>query len=176
MQRHCQTKMNQLNKNVNHVVYAAVIAALYVVLTLSFAPISFGAIQFRVSEALCILPIFTFSAVPGIGIGCLIANFVAGAPMPDVVFGTMASLIGAFGTYYLRNRRNLAWLPPVISNAIIIPFVLKYAYNLNDAIWFLVLTIAIGEVFAVGILGNVLRLAVEKYEHILFKQNWRGNV
>lgn len=168
--------MNQLNKNVYHVAYGAVIAALYVVLTLVFAPISFGAIQFRISEALCILPVFTFSAVPGIGIGCLIANFAAGAPLPDVIFGTLASVIGALGTYALRNRRNLAWIPPVISNAIIIPFVLIYAYQVPDALWFLMLTVGIGEVFAVGLLGNALRVAVEKYEPIIFKYIWRGNV
>ncbi len=169
-------KMNQINNNVYHVVYGAIIAALYVVLTLVFAPISFGAVQFRISEALCILPVFTFSAVPGIGIGCLIANFMAGAPMPDVIFGTLASLIGAFGTHALRNRRNLAWTAPVISNAVIIPFVLIYAYQLPDALWFLILTVGIGELFAVGLLGNALRMAVEKYENIIFKHNRRGNV
>lgn len=167
--------MKQINQKVYYVVYGAVIAALYVALTMVFAPISFGPIQFRISEALCVLPIFTVSAVPGIGIGCLIANFLGGAPMPDVIFGTLASVIGAIGTYALRNRRSLAWLPPVISNALIIPFVLIYAYQIPDAWWFLVLTVGVGEVFAIGLLGNLLRLTIEKYEHIIFKHNWREN-
>ena len=81
----------------------AVIAAVYVVLTLAFAPISFGAIQFRISEALCILPFFTVAAVPGVSIGCLLANILAGAALPDIIFGTLATLIGAILSYRLRS-------------------------------------------------------------------------
>ena len=77
---------------------AALIAAIYTVLTLIFQPISFGAVQFRISEALCILPVFTVSAVPGLFVGCFLANFLSGAAPLDIVFGSLASLIGAYGT------------------------------------------------------------------------------
>lgn len=159
--------------------YAAVIAAVYVVLTLAFAPISFGPIQFRISEMLCVLPAFTFAAVPGVAIGCLLANILAGAMMPDIIFGTLATLIGAIATYWLCQRaqapafasmrwRLLAVLPPIISNAAIIPFVLKYAYHLEDAVWFMVITVGVGEILAVGVLGNVLIGILCRYSAQLF--------
>ena len=78
----------------------AVIAAVYVVLTLAFAPISFGAIQFRISEALCILPFFTVAAVPGVSIGCLLANILAGAALPDIIFACMCAADTCKCNYY----------------------------------------------------------------------------
>ena len=133
----------------------AVIAAVYVVLTLAFAPISFGAIQFRISEALCILPFFTVAAIPGVSIGCLLANILGGAALPDIIFGTLAT-------------KWLVCVPPILANAIIIPFVLKYAYGLPDLIPYMMLTVGIGEVLAVGILGNLLMLALEPKSSFIF--------
>lgn len=177
--------------NVYLLCYAAVIAAVYVVLTLAFAPISFGPIQFRISEMLCVLPAFTFAAVPGVAIGCLLANILGGAMMPDIIFGTLATLIGAIGTYLLCRTckkgsvgeaapetlrlGSLRWrmravLPPIVSNAVIIPLVLKYAYHLGDAVWFMVLTVGLGEVLAVGVLGNVLIGILSRYRRQLFSR------
>lgn len=90
--------MRQEKKNIYLMVHGAVIAAVYVVLTMAFAPISFGPIQFRISEALCILPFFTPAAVPGLFIGCFLSNFLCGAALPDVIFGSLATLIGAVGS------------------------------------------------------------------------------
>jgi len=140
----------------------AVIAALYVALTLPFAPISFGPIQFRISEALTILPALTVSAVPGVTVGCLLSNLLAGAPWPDVVFGTLATLVGALGTRMLRRQPKLIWIPPVIANALIIPWVLKFAYEVPDLIPFMMLTVGLGEVIAVGGLGMLLYAAVSR--------------
>jgi len=153
----------------------AVIAAVYVVLTLAFAPISFGAIQFRISEALCILPFFTVAAVPGVSIGCLLANILAGAALPDIVFGTLATLIGAIVSYRLRNiSKWLGCVPPILANAIIIPFVLKFAYGLTDLIPYMMLTVGIGEVLAVGVLGNLLMLALEPKSSFIFRNENRA--
>lgn len=147
----------------------AVIAAVYVVLTLVFAPISFGAIQFRISEALCILPFFTVAAIPGVSIGCLLANILGGAALPDIIFGTLATLIGAILSYRLRSiSKLLVCVPPILANAIIIPFVLKYAYGLPDLIPYMMLTVGIGEVLAVGVLGNLLMLALEPKSSFIF--------
>ncbi len=148
---------------------SAVIAALYVALTLAFQPISFGAIQFRISEALCILPVFTFAGVPGVTLGCLIANILGGAALPDIVFGTLATLIGAVLSYKVRTiSKWLVCVPPILSNAIIIPFVLRYAYGVPGIIPYLMLTVGTGEVLAVAVLGNILMLALEPKKDLLF--------
>lgn len=91
------------NKSVTFLTQAAMIAAIYVVLTMIFAPFSFGEVQVRVAEALTILPIFTPAAIPGLFVGCLIGNITGGAVLPDIIFGSIATLIGAVGTYQLRN-------------------------------------------------------------------------
>ena len=97
------------------------IAAIYVVLTLVFAPISYGEIQLRVAEALTILPMFTSAAIPGLFIGCVIANLLGGCVVLDVVFGSLATLIGAALGYLLRKNRWLVPIPTVIANTVIIP-------------------------------------------------------
>lgn len=153
---------------------AAVIAAVYVALTLAFQPISFGAIQFRISEALCILPFFTPAAVPGVTLGCLLGNIAGGAALPDILFGTLATFIGAVLSYALRNRSKwLVCIPPIASNMLIIPFVLRFAYGITDSIPFLMLTIGIGEVLAVGVLGNILMCALLPKRDFIFSKNMR---
>ena len=139
----------------------AVIAALYVVLTLVFAPISFGPLQVRIAEALAILALFTPAAVPGLFVGCLIANFMGEGVIWDVVFGSLATLIGAWGGYKLRSNRWLVPAPTVIANTLIIPFVLRYAYGVVDmAIPLLMLSIFAGEVVGCYILGELLGSAL----------------
>ena len=157
------------NKPILYTTQAAIIAALYVALTGIFQPISFWAVQFRVSEALCVLPYFTPAAIPGVTIGCFLSNLFFSGNVWDMIFGTLATLIGAFGSYYLRKWKWLVPIPPIVSNAVIIPFVLKYAYHLEDAVWFMVVTVFIGEVCAIYMLGMILLLALEK-SRVIFRQ------
>lgn len=158
------------NKGALSIAYAAVIAAVYVVLTLIFAPISYGPIQVRVSEALCVLPIFTPAAVPGIFIGCLLANALVGSIIWDVVFGSLASLIAAYVSYLFRRKKILAYLSPIVINALVVPFVLKYAYGAKDMIWYMMFTVGIGEIISVGVLGSILSIVLEKYRGFLFRE------
>lgn len=142
----------------------ALIAALYVVLTYitNLAGMANGAIQVRISEALCILPAFTAPAVPGLFIGCLAANLLTGAALWDVVFGSVATLLGALGTRYFGKNKFLAPVFPIVSNTVIIPFVLKLAYGVEQGYIFLALSIFIGEVISCGVLGIILYKALEK--------------
>ncbi len=160
-------------KSVFYITQAAMIAAIYVVLTIFISAfgLASGAIQVRISEALCILPVFTTAAIPGLFVGCLLANLITGATIFDIVFGSLATLIGAIGTYFLRKTKFAYTLPPVLSNAIIIPFVLKYAYGLEDAWWFLAVTVGVGEIMSICLLGVLLRKLLSKYEDIIFKKN-----
>lgn len=162
-----------MNKSRNTTVYfltmSAVIAAIYVVLTVIFAPISFGPIQARISEALCILPYFTPAAIPGLFIGCLLSNLLCGSVPMDIIFGSLATLIGAVCSYALRDKKWLVCIPPIAVNTIIVPWVLRYAYGEEQLIPFLMVTVGIGEILAVGVLGNLLLAALERYRRIIFK-------
>lgn len=148
---------------------AAMIAALYVVLT--FIANAFGlanyAVQIRFSEALTILPYFTPAAIPGLFIGCLTSNILTGCAMPDIIFGSLATLIGAIFTYKLRAFKWMAPIPPIIANMIIVPFVLLYAYGIRP-LWFSFLTVTAGEIISCGILGMGLLFTLEKYRNRLF--------
>ena len=149
---------------------AAMIAALYVVLTLVFQAISFGEIQVRIAEALTILPAFTPAAIPGLFIGCLIGNIVGGSILPDIIFGSLATLIGAYFTYLLRKQNKfLAPLSPIISNIIIVPFIHRYAYGFNLPIPIMMLTVGIGEVISCGVLGMILYAALQKHRNRIFR-------
>ncbi len=132
-----------------------IIAALYVVLTFVAQSVGLasGVIQVRISEALTILPCLTVSAVPGLFIGCILANLLTGCAFWDVIFGSLATLIGALGTRMMRKTPQWAWIPPVLSNAVIVPIVLQQVYGVPDAWWFLVLTVAAGELISCGLLG-----------------------
>ncbi|MDL2249207.1 QueT transporter family protein [Lachnospiraceae bacterium OttesenSCG-928-J05] len=157
------------NKNLLFTVQAAMIAAIYVVLTLIFAPISFGEIQVRIAEALTILPLFTPAAIPGLFIGCLVGNIVGGAVLPDIIFGSLATLIGAVGTYFLRNKTPyLAPLPPIIANILIVPYVLRLAYGVNLPIPFMMMTVGVGEVISCFGLGLIVYFALRKYRDVIF--------
>ncbi len=155
------------------ITHAAVIAAIYVVLTwlASMLGLSSNVIQVRFSEALTILPHFTPAAIPGLFVGCIIANMLTpGVVIWDVIFGSAATLIGALGTYMLRKKAKwLAPLPPILANTAIVPFVLIYAYGVPDGLPFLMLTVGIGEVISCGILGMVLMKCLEKYKNHIFR-------
>ncbi len=150
---------------------AAVIAAVYAVLTVVFAPISYGPAQIRIAEALSILPMFTPAAVPGLFIGCLTANILGGAVILDIVFGSLATLIGAWLGYLLRNNRWLVPLPAVIANALIIPYVLKYGYGYEEfPLPVLMIYIAIGEIIGCYVLGELMGSILLKYRGKLFRK------
>lgn len=157
---------------------AAVIAALYVVLTWVSALFGLSGqnlVQVRLSEALCILPYFTSAAVPGLAIGCLISNVLTGAHVLDIVFGTLATLFGAIGTRALKKWRFLTPLPPILANTLIVPFVLRYAYFVTDTAFpFLFVTVALGEILSVGVLGMLLLFALQKRRTYLFGEDVGG--
>lgn len=144
----------------------AIIAAMYVALTIIFAPISFGAVQVRIAEALTILPLFTPAAVPGLFIGCLIANGLGGGILLDVIFGSIATLIGAILGYLLRFNRWLVPIPAIASNTVIVPFVLKYGYGIDIPIWMMMIYIAVGEIIGCYLLGELLASVVLKRENL----------
>ncbi len=156
-------------KSVN-LTQAAMIAALYVVLTQisHLFGLDSNAIQLRFSEALTILPYFTPTAIPGLFIGCILANFFAGCLPWDIVFGSVATLLGALGTYSLRKFKWLAPLPPIIANTIIVPFVLAYVYKFEGSIPYFMLTVGIGELLSCGVLGMFFLFALEKHAKQLF--------
>ncbi len=157
------------NKTVWNVACAGIIAALYLALTFAVLPLASGAIQIRFAEMLTVLPVFTAAGIPGVTVGCLLANYLMGSPLGDVIFGTLATLIGAVGTRLLRKKSPyLAVLPPILSNTLIVPFVLKYAYGLEDAIWFMMITVCIGEIIAAGLLALALRKILEKHQRQIF--------
>lgn len=143
---------------------AGIIAALYVVLT--FITNLFGladkAVQVRFSEALTILPVVTPAAIPGVTLGCLISNIVIGCTPIDIVFGTLATFIGAIGTYLLKKNKYLAVIPPILSNTIIIPFVLMYSTGTELNFWYCAFTICIGQIISCGILGLYLLKQISK--------------
>ena len=166
------------NSTILSLVTAAMIAALYVVL--SFVSNAFGlasgAIQIRISEALTILPYFTPAAIPGVTIGCLLFNLLSGAALLDVIFGGLATLIGAVISRFIgKAAKKTVWMkylvpvPPILSNAFIVPWVLKTAYGLQDAYWYLFVTVGIGEIISCGVLGMMLMYALIPIRNVLFK-------
>ncbi len=172
------------DKKVLYITQAAVIAALYVVLTVLFAPISFKEVQVRISEMLTVLPFFTPAAVPGLFVGCIIANMLGGAIPLDIVCGSLATLAGACGTWMIgkaarkRNAdgsrvsaltRTVSTLPPVIANIIVVPLVLYYGYGVNLPIPLQMVTVGIGEVVSCTMLGGILMTVLEKYRNHIFR-------
>lgn len=154
------------NPRVLYLTNAAVIAALYIILT--FLANSFGlanyAVQVRFSEALTVLPYFTPAAIPGLFAGCILSNLLTGCVPLDVIFGSLATLLGALGTYALRRYKWLAPLPPVLANTLIVPYVLAYVYHFEGSILYFRLTVGAGEVISCGILGMILLFSLEKYK------------
>ena len=112
------------DKKIAYISKAGLIAALYAAITLIFAPISFGAVQFRISEVMTVLPFFFPEAIPGLFIGCIISNLLSSnIVVLDVIFGSLATLLAAICTYKIKVKW-LAPLPPIIFNAIIIGVVI----------------------------------------------------
>ena len=167
------------NKKVSFIVQAAMVAAIYVALTFvsSVAGLASGTVQIRISEVLCILPVFVTAAIPGLWIGCFLANLLTGCMWIDVICGSVATLLGAVGTYLLRRHKVACTWPPVISNMIIVPFVLRYGYGfvteyggVDWSIPFNAITVGIGEVITCVVMGSVLRRVLSKYKNIIFTE------
>lgn len=158
-----------MNKKTKKIVYGALIAALYAVMTIALAPISYGQIQVRVAEALTVLPFFSSYSILGLFVGCIIANMVGGNGVFDIVFGSLATLISAVITYYigisnLKYKRYLAPLPPVVINAVIIGIELNVVFKLPlvaSMLW-----VGLGEMVACYVLGLPLLLYIDKNEKI----------
>lgn len=148
---------SQKNKTL-YLTQAACIAALYVALTLlsSLFGLSSGVIQLRLAEMLCLLPICLPAAIPGVTLGCFLANLLTGAVWLDILVGPLVTLIGALGTYALRRHRWLTPLPPILANTVVVPFVLAYGYGAEGAIPLMMLTVGVGEVLSVGVLGLLM--------------------
>ena len=144
------------------------IAAIYVVLTMLAAVmgLSSGAIQLRLSEALCLLPLIFPEAIVGLTLGCLLANMITGCVFWDIIFGSVATLIGALGAYFMRKMPEklsyLATVPTILANAIIVPFILMWAYGVEDGYFFLMMTVGIGEILSAGVLGTIIYKQVKK--------------
>lgn len=176
-------------------VQAAMIAAIYVVLTLFANALGLAnyVVQVRFSEALTILPFFTPAAIPGLFAGCILSNILTGCMPLDVIFGSLATLTGALGTCalgkaYRRGSRTditvinpqrnsaickfLAPLPPIISNTLIVPFILAYVYQFEGSIPYFMLTVGIGEVISCGFLGLALLFSLEKRKHIFVQKRF----
>ena len=152
------------HKSILFMSQGAMIAALYVALTMlaSALNLSSGAVQIRFSEALTVLPVFTPAAIPGLFVGCMISNLISGCVIWDVIFGSLATLIGALGTYLLRKTKIFSLLPPIAANTLIVPVVLVYAYGAKGTLPYFILTVGIGEIISCGVFGYLLRSALEK--------------
>ena len=161
----------QQRARILYVTQAGLIASLYTVLTLFVGAFGLanGAIQLRISEALCVLPFFTPAAIPGLAIGCLISNLITGCLWQDVLFGTLATLLGAVGASLLRRTPYLVPLPTVLSNTLIIPYVLAYAYGFEGGVAYFMLTVGIGELLSAYVCGMALLVTVKPYGHKIFR-------
>lgn len=159
-------------KRISFVTHAAIIAALYVVLTLIANALGLAnyAIQIRFSEALTILPLFTPAAIPGLYVGCLLSNVLTGCIAWDILLGPIATLLGAIGTYLLRKKHPLlGTLPPIAANTLIVPFVLAYAYKFEGSIPYFMVSVGIGEVLSCGVLGYLVWLTLKKHARYIFR-------
>ncbi len=147
-------------KRILYLTQASIIAALYVVLTYISAAVGLSsyAIQCRLGEALCILPIFTPAAIPGVTIGCFLANLLTTASIFDITLGTLATFVGALGAYYLRHGklRILASLPTVLANAVTVPLILHLMAVPDILYLYTAFTVAVGEIISCTILGGIL--------------------
>ncbi len=156
--------------SVKGICISALIAASYFVLTYISAMLgmSSGVLQLRLSEALCVLPAFTPYAISGLCIGCLLSNMLTGGMVLDIVFGTLATLVGAVGTYFTGKYGSFAAvLPPVIANTLIIPPMLAYASGTVSYVWVFMICIGICECITAGGMGMILYRMIAPIKHIL---------
>lgn len=167
-------------KRIIFICEAGIIAALYTVLTLVAAAFGLASheIQVRFSEALCILPLFTPSAIPGLAVGCLVSNMITGCDPFDTMFGTIATLLGAVLAYLIgmaARKKSSTFLkvlipfPNVISNTLIIPWVLKLVYLAEGEVWYFIVTVGAGELISCVALGLPLLFVLDKHKKHIFR-------
>lgn len=161
-----------MNNKVLKLTRAAMTAALYVVLTVlaNAFGLANNVIQVRFSEALCILPFYSASTIPGLIIGCLLSNLLTGCCLLDIICGSIATAIGAVGAYLLRKQKWLVPVPTILANALIVPFVLSspYGYGIEGSFWYFFATVGIGEMISCGILGMILLFALRRIANRIF--------
>ena len=167
-----KTKLKEQKMKINkksstrYLARGALIAAAYAVASYLSMPLQILFFQFRLSEALCILPIFMPEAVVGLFIGCLTANYISGCVIWDVLFGSLATLIGAIGARLLsrlpKKLMFLSTLPTVLANALIVPFVIMYAYGSSESYLFLFITVFVGEFVTATVMGTALYYYLDK--------------
>ena len=172
--------MKSISSTRSHIQFltrSALLAAIYVLFTyLAFVlGLDKGVIQLRFSEMLCAFCAFTPAAIPGMTVGCLLSNLLFDCHPLDILFGSMASLLGAVGGYLLRRlarRRGLAFavtLPTILANTAVVPPLLMFVYGAPESYFFLVGTVFAGEVLSAGVLGTLLIFVLRRYEKQLFR-------
>ena len=154
----------------------AVIAALYALCTILFAPISYGAVQFRISESLCVLAFFYPEAVFGLTVGCFIANLFGNGPL-DIILGTLATLIASSLSFLVAKKIKNAVLKfivcslfPIIINAILVPFTFLVITELKALYLISSLQVLFGQAVVIFTLGALLFFALNKRENALNKR------
>ena len=152
--------------NTKFLIRAAVIAAIYAAVTVLLAPLSYGPMQIRVSEALTVMPYFTPAAIPGLFIGCLAANIISPMGVADMVCGSLASLVAAWASYKLRKRQLLVPAPPVIINGVVIGAMIYYIYGVPAPLLVCMGWVAAGQAAACYLLGYPLLCYLKKHKRI----------
>jgi len=159
--------MLKTNSKSKKIAFTALIAAIYAAVTYSLTFMSFGVVQFRIAEGLTVLPYFLSLAIPGLFLGCIISNIISPIGIPDLILGSLATLIAAVLTHLIgksniKSKKFLAPLPPVIVNAIIIGIMLKILYVPEMPLYLCMLQVGFGEIVCCYGLGIPLMHAIEK--------------
>ncbi len=155
---------------IRQILYGAVIASVYAVVSILCAPISYGPVQVRLSEALTVLPAVTPVAIWGVFVGCFVANLVTGSVV-DIVFGSLTTLVAAYCSYKLRNNKWLVPLPPVLLNGLIVGGYLTAMYG---GIWYVnMFTVTLGQLVSCYFLGIPLLIIIKNNNqiHKFFKKS-----
>ena len=160
------SEITKRSMKTKYLIQASIIAAVYVAITIAFAPISYGYIQVRISEALTILPFFTPAAIPGLFVGCFIANFLGPLSVADLIIGSSASLIASVLSYKLRHRQILVPLPPVTVNGVMIGAMLYFIYGVPVPLWMCMAFVTVGQIIACYGIGYPLLCFLKKYRRI----------
>ena len=158
-----------MNDAVKKLCRAGIVSALYVVTTLVVFPVASGAIQFRLSEALTLLPLFFFESVPALFVGCLLSNLITGCAPIDVVLGSLITLVAGLMTYAVGKIFKKTWLKialgglfPVLFNALLLPLIWEYCYGAEHVYLIQMALLLLGQTVSVYLAGTPLVLAIKK--------------
>lgn len=169
-----------MNSKTKYLTNAAFIAAMYVVLTYltNMVGLANGVIQVRLSEALCVMAYFTSAAIPGLTIGCFLSNLLTGCVIFDIIFGTIATLIGAIVARLIRKYKYAVPIPTIVANAVTVPLVLRFAYGIDLPYLYMFATVATGEIISAGVIGMFLMkvlLQIPYFRNNTKSSNKEGN-